>query len=301
MSLTEDQKQNLQKDWDKCDAALIDKPMLAAIYDSMWRQKFREKLLNVDSMNDIAYPIAYSAPLFETLGLFPLCYQYRLEEGAVILLSKLSKEEKNHLIKRLRDGCPSAEEELLLARGFAQKFGRNAIAGPSSRPSSKRPEFVVNINGHTIGIEATGLFDSIHVRLLWEGVRLVGQNYWELYDDTQNQDLKRVEGKIKEKIKQVAAAGSGIIVFTQYTVWPVADQTIDLIRRIVVESQACCLLAVAYVSDRLIQGVWFNSSAMNSSNIGEDLCERLRQAIKNSFYPRDDGLFFDEGFGCSQR
>jgi len=151
---------------------------------------------------------------------------------------------------------------------------------------------VVSINGHTIGIETTGLLDPVHVRLLRKCAQLVGQNYYISDVDTTDIDLKRVERRIKKKIKQAAVAGSGIIVFNQYTAWPVPDQTIDLISRIVIEPQACCLLAIAYVYDRLIQGVWFNSSAMNSSNIGKDLCERLKQAIKNSFYPCADGILF---------
>ena len=291
MPLTEDQKQNLQKNLDKCDKALLDKPMLATIYDGIWRQKLRNKLLAVDSWNDIAYPGAYSTPLFESLGQFPSCYQYRLEEGAVILLSKLSKKEKNHLIRRLRDGCPSAEEELLLARGFSIEFGKDAIVKPESNQSQVRPEFIVRVNNLEFAIEAKGLLDSLHVRSLWQGARLVGQNFWVSYDTTVK-DLKRVEREIEKKIKQVDAAGIGIIVFTQYTAWPAVTQTIDLLRQLALEPKVCNLLAIAYVFNRLIQGLWFSSSVMKSLNIDKDLCERLRRAIMNSFYPRPDGLLF---------
>lgn len=291
MPLTEDQKQYIQKDLAKFDEALLDKPMLATIYDGIWRQKLRNKLLAVDSRNDIAYPGAYSAPLFESLGQFPSCYQYRLEEGAVILLSKLSKKEKNHLIKRLRDGCPSAEEELLLARGFSIEFGKDAIVKPESNQSQVRPEFIVRVNNLEFAIEAKGLLDSLHVRSLWQGARLVGQNFWVSYDTTVK-DLKRVEREIEKKIKQVDAAGIGIIVFTQYTAWPAVTQTIDLLRQLALEPKVCNLLAIAYVFNRLIQGFWVSSSVMKSSNIDKDLCERLRRSIMNSFYPRPDGLLF---------
>lgn len=291
MPLTEDQKQYIQKNLAKFDEALLDKPMLTTIYDGIWRQKLRNKLLAVDSCNDIAYPGAYSAPLFESLGQFPSCYQYRLEEGAVILLSKLSKKEKNHLIKRLRDGCPSAEEELLLARGFSIEFGKDAIVKPESNQSQVRPEFIVRVNNLEFAIEAKGLLDSLHVRSLWQGARLVGQNFWVSYDTTVK-DLKRVEREVKKKIKQVDAAGIGIIVFTQYTAWPAVTQTIDLLRQMALEPKVCNLLAIAYVFNRLIQGLWFSSSVTKSSNIDKDLCERLRRAIMNSFYPRPDGLLF---------
>ena len=119
-----------------------------------------------------------SVPLFETLGLFPSCYQHRLEEGAVILLPKLSQIEKNHLIKRMHgDGCLSAEEELLLARGFALQFGIDSIEAPQSDPSKPRPEFIVNISGKKIEIEAKGLLDSQQVQQLNQSARTLGQNY----------------------------------------------------------------------------------------------------------------------------
>ena len=54
------------------------------------------------------------------------------------------------------------------------------------------------------------------------------------------------------------------------------------------------VLAIAYVNFRFTQGVWFNSDAVESCCIKSDLRERLRLALRDSFYPRPDGLFFDE-------
>lgn len=194
----------------------------------------------------------------------------------------------------------SAEEELLLARSFALEFGKNAIVGPQGNISQTRPEFVVLANGLMIAIEAKGLLDSEYTRGHWLAAQLVGHNYWVSPLDTTDQDLKRVENAIKKKIQQISAAGFGIIVFTQYTAWPPADMTADLIRRMVLEPSTYgiddphAVLAIGYVHDRLIQGVWFNPHAAERCCIEPALRERLRKALKDSFYPRPDGVFFDE-------
>jgi hypothetical protein len=285
MPLSEDQKQELQKLVAKCDAALSDKPMLSAVYDPTWRQRFRKKLLGVDKWNDIAFPGAYSAPL----RLVPSDYQDRLEQGAAILLSKLSKKEGNHLVTRLRgDGCISAEDELLLARGFAIEFDNDAIVGPSGEPTAKRPEFVVNVKGHAIAIEAKALLDSLHTRLLGHGARLVGQNYWVSYCDTTVKDLKRVESAVKKKIPQVRSSGMGVIVFTQHTPWPPVIETTRLLSRLALHGKVSGLLAIAYVFQQHLQGVWLNPSVVKSSNVDDDLLQQLRKAITISFYPRSD-------------
>lgn len=299
MPLTEEQKQDLEKNLDKCDAALDDTPMLTTIYDATWRQKLRERLLSVDSMNDVAYPGAYKAPLYEALGQLPVCYQHRLEEGAVILLPKLSEGEKNHLIKRmLGDGCLSAEEELLLARGFVLEFGSDAITGPSGDPSSQRPEFVVNANSFAIDIEAKGLLDSARVRQLNENARQVEQNFW-ISGDPEIDNIRRVQRALKKKLLHCIEGRIRVVILTQYS-WPTPDKSINLIREVARNPNCIEIpqikhpLAVAFAWERYIQGVWFNPSVMCSSNMGEDLCERLRRAIRRAFYPRPDGLFFDE-------
>lgn len=228
-------------------------------------------------------------------------YQHRLEEGAVILLPKLSKKEKNHLIKRMQgDDYRSAEEELLLARGFALEFGRDSITEPSSDPSSQRPEFVVNVNSYAIDIEAKGLQEPDCVRQLNENARQVGQNFW-LSDDPAIDNIGRVQSALKKKLLHCIEGRIRVVILTQYS-WPRPDMSINLIRE--VARNPDCLkipqikhplaVAFAFAGRRYIQGVWFNTSVMCSSRMGNDLCERLRRAIRRSFYPRPDGLFFDE-------
>lgn len=299
MPLTEDQKQDIQKNLAKFDEALFDKPTLASIYDGIWRQKLRTKLLAVDNFNDIAYPGAYSASLFESLRQFPSCYQYRLEEGAVILLSKLSKKEKNHLIRRLRDGCPSAEEELLLARGFALQFGIDSIEAPESDPSKPRPEFIVNISGKKIEIEAKGLRDSQPVQQLNQLAKTSGQNYW-ISGDSSIGGPKRVRRALAKKSLKSARHSPCIIVLTLYSGFdfPVG---FDLARQMALcpgdfsipETQYP--LAVALASDhRRILGVWFNSVVLERESIDGLTKKHLRSAVRQSFYACTDNVFFDE-------
>lgn len=299
MPLTEDQKQDIQKDLDKCDAVLADKPVLASIYCPKWRQEFRQKALRVNELRDILYPGAYSAPLFESLGQLQPDYQSRIEEGAVILLSKLSKKEKNHLIKRLRDGCPSAEEELLLARGFSIEFGKVAIVKPESNQSQVRPEFIVRINNLELAIEAKGLLDSQQVQQLNQSARTLGQNYW-ISEDSSIGDPKRVRRALAKKILESARHSPCIIVLTLYSGFdfPVG---FDLARQMALcpgyfripETQYP--LAVALASDhRRILGVWFNSVVLERKSIDGLTKERLRSAVRQSFYACTDSVFFDE-------
>ncbi len=231
--------------------------------------------------------------------MLPACYQHRLEEGAVILLSKLSQLEKNHLIKRLRDGCPSAEEELLLARGFALQFGIDSIEAPQSDPSKPSPEFIVNISGKKIEIEAKGLLDSQQVQQLKQSARTLGQNYW-ISVDSGIGDPKRVRRALAKKIFESALHSPCIIVLTLYSGFdfPVG---FDLARQMALcpghfripETQYP--LAVALASDhRRILGVWFNSVVLERESIDGLTKERLRSAVRQSFYACTDSVFFDE-------
>jgi len=301
MPLSKEEQQYMENQLDRCDEALADKVVLASVFDAEWRRAFRVNVLSADRMEDIGCPTAYAATMTIYREWLPADYQSRLEEGAEVLLPKLCDADENGLISRLRGpGCVSAEEELLLVRSFALEFGKNAIVGPQGNASQTRPEFMVLVNGLEIAIEAKGLLDSENIRLHWQAARFVGHNYWVSPFDTTDQDLKRVEHAIKKKIQQVSAVGSGIIVFTQYTAWPPADMTVNLMRRMVLEPSTYgiddphAVLAVGYVGYRLIQGVWFNPHAAEQCCIESVLRDRLRKALRDSFYPRPDGVFFDE-------
>lgn len=300
MPLNEDQKKHIQKNLDKCDAALADKPKLASIYCPKWRQEFRQKALGVSALGDILYPEAYGATYFEDLGKFPRCYQQSLEEGASVLLPKLIKSDRNGLIKRLRETSPaSGTEELLLARGFALQFGVDSIEAPQSDPSKPRPEFIVNISGKKIEIEATGLLDSPQVQQLNQLARSLGKNYW-ISVDSSIGDPKRVRRAMAKKILESVRHTPFIIVLTLYSGFDFAVG-FDLARQMALcpgnfripETQYP--LAVALASDhRRILGVWFNSVVLKRESIDDLTKERLRSAIKQSFYLCTDSVFFDE-------
>lgn len=301
MPLAEDQKQNIVKNLDNFDAALADKPVLASIYCPKWRKQFRQKALGVITLGDSSYPEAYGAPYFENLRQFPRCYQQRLEEGASVLLPKLMKSDRNNLIKRLRETNPaSGAEEILLARGFALQFGVDSIEAPESDQSKPRPEFIVNISGKKIEIEAKGLLDSKKVQELNSSARELGQSFWITFDPTIN-DLHRVENAIKRKLRKPTCGDATLVVLTQYTAWPAFDDTISLVRKMALcphdfeVYEAQYPLALALTSGcRQIHGVWFNSVVLERERIDDLKKERLRSSLMQSFYSCTDSVFFDE-------
>lgn len=147
----------VEEQLDECDAALVEKPNLSSVFDESWRQAHRRKLLNADSPLDVSFPSAYAKPHQDC---YRPDYQQRLEDGAAILMPKLDAGETNHLVERMRGGaCLSADEELLLARGFAEVFGAGAISFPSVPRDQHVPEFHVAVGGHRIEVEAKGLMD----------------------------------------------------------------------------------------------------------------------------------------------
>jgi hypothetical protein len=133
----------------KCNASLADKPMLASIYDPDWR---RDKAKELHEPGTRCYlPSGYLLP----------SGQWRLEEGASVLLPKLNTCDRGHIVKRMQGvGSTSAEEELLLARGFALEFGRGAINVPQTPSDEIRPEFEVDTAGARILVEAKGRVDT---------------------------------------------------------------------------------------------------------------------------------------------
>lgn len=103
MELTPEDKALIKANFDKCNAALLDKPDLSSIYYDNWRKDLLEKALSAQKHREVTYgAMGYAAPFFEEIGVCPRCYQRRLEEGASILLSRLSNGDSKHLIERMR-------------------------------------------------------------------------------------------------------------------------------------------------------------------------------------------------------
>ena len=296
--MSPDERIQLIRDLDRCDAALNDKTALANIFNSYWRSQFRRNVVKANAIRNVAYPISYAVPIL--CSILPDRYQYRLEEGLGILLPKLSPGDRNNLVERMRcNGSPSAEEELLLARGFALEFGPDSIKGHYGNANSKRAEFSVRLNGMDVDIEAKGLIDSQRVQQLNKGARLSAQDFWFSNDPAIN-SVGRLRTKLGRTLSDATPNRPLILTLTQYSTWPPADESVRMARQISMDPTSIGVdedkfpLAVALICRLYIQGVWFNNRALISHDVDQYLRERLRNAVRNSFYPRPDDIFFDE-------
>ncbi len=309
MPLDHEYRKLVESQLDECDAALADKPNLAAIFDEQWRKEHRERMLNADSPFDVSYPSTYAKPHQDIF--YPPDYQQRLEEGAGVLLPKLDDGEKNHLIQRMRgSGGPSAElsaeEELLLARGFAEEFGADAISFPSVLPDQDTPEFHVTVQGHAIEIEAKGLIDEQEVRELNKHAMRTGQLCWTSYSPSIG-NIGRLRAAVAKKLLTKATGAARVLVLTQYTPWITPVEGVPLIRTLATNPAQFDIpeekhaLAIAYVTDRWITGVWFNADVV--SRLGLDVKDResMRGALKASFYSRSGDVFFHEQQGEAEQ
>lgn len=283
---------------DECDAALADKPNLVAIFDEQWRKEHRERMLNADSQCDVWYPHAYAKPHQDDF--YPTDYQQRLEEGAAVLLPKLHEGEKNHLIQRMRgNGGLSAQEELLLARGFAEVFGRDAMSVPFVPADQDTPEFHVTVGGHAIEVEAKGLIDEQEVRELNEHAMRSGQFGWYSLSPSIGK-IGRLRAAVAKKLLTRAIGDARVLALTQYTPWITPVEGVPLIRALGTDPAQFDIpeekhaLAIAYVTDRWIVGVWFNDGVTTRLKLGVEDRESIRRALKASFYGRSCGVFFHE-------
>lgn len=303
MALSSSEIDYLSEVLDKCDAALADKPTLSEIYNPSWRASFRSQTLSADCMADVSYPSAYATHLLELFH--PPDYQKRIEEGAAVLLGKLGSADRNHLVSRMRgNGCLSAEEEVLLARGFALEFGATAFLAPPGDNSHPRPEFIVRVQAHEVDVEAKGLLVSQEVQSLNDYARRFGTGGWFTFGEVDSPD--RLRAGLARKLLRTRDGFPRIVVLTQYTPWLKPDVSIRLVRQLALSPGNFNIpdskhpLAIGYVWDRGIQGVWFNRDVQERNSIADDVRERVRTAICSSFYPRHDGLFFDETLDSHQ-
>lgn len=298
MPLDPDYRAFVESQLDECDAALVDKPNLASIFHPAWRADHRAKMLNVDSPIDVSYPSAYAKPHQELF--YPTDYQQRLEDGAAVLMPKLDDGERNHLIRRMRGvGCLSADEELLLARGFAHVFTDNAISFPSVPRGQDIPEFHVSVGGHIVEVEAKGLTDEQEVRELNEYMLRSGQHSWSSFNPRIG-NLSRLRAAIAKKLLTNATGDARILVLTQYTAWITPTEGIPLIRALATNPAQFDIpaekhaLAITYATDRWIAGVWFNSAVVDRLCLTPVDQELIRRALRVSLYDRASGVFFSE-------
>jgi hypothetical protein len=205
-------------------------------------------------------------------------------------------------LKKIRGdipGCTSAEEELLLARGFALEFGKDAIHVHTYLKSEPHPEFWIFVKGQKIAIESKGILDYKTVRELNKFSICSDQYYW-LSNDPSIGDPSYVRGVLVKKILKSIVHSPCVIVLTLYGAFDFLAG-IDLARKMATApsnfsiSEEAYPLAVVLVSGPMcIQGVWFNLSVTKRIDISEDTKERICTAVKNSFWPRPDEIFLHE-------
>jgi hypothetical protein len=290
MTLSKEERKNLAARLVKCDTELTNKPTLRKIFGRTWAN-FHKKVLTADSLIDIAFPEAYYAPCLIDM---PPDYQQHIEEGATIILTILKGWARNEFFKRLQHRDPaSATEELLLARGFFNKFGR--IELQMGNRAAPRPEFTVFIQGHTIAIEARGLRNSKVVQELNENSWRYGQRYW-LSTDPDVGNPKRVRKALAEKMLESVDNVPRIIVLSLYSAFDIPNG-ISFARQMALEPESFNIpqtkfpLAVALVSNRRLQGLWFNHSVVERLRFSKDIQADIVNAMKGSFYLREDGVF----------
>lgn len=294
MALSQEEINGLTATLNKCDTALIDKPTLSRVFGNKWRAGFREQALSADSYVDVAFPEAYYAPCYIDM---PTDYQQRIEEGATIILTKLDGWARRDFFSRLQSREPaSATEELLLARGFFDKFGD--IEPSQGNRSASRPEFTVFIEGHTIAVEARGLYNSRTVQELNDNSWRSGQHYWISADPTIGNSY-RARKALAEKLLESDDDLPQITVLTLYSAFE-GLTSLTLARQMALNPESFGIqkekfpLAIALASHRLLQGIWFNPSVEERLCYSGDTKDDIRTAIKNSLYPRADGVFLHE-------
>lgn len=298
-----DERENPMVAWiAEYEAALADKPYLASIYDDEWRQRVRPKLLGRGDVCYLRNAFGYQAPLFEG-DLIPKGWQAKLEEGASVLFPVLTDAERRHLMRRMRDTeSTSAEEEILLAGGFAREFGPKAIAVSQASRGEPRPEFEVNANDYRILVEAKGRLEAGAIeeerkqRQTIEDATGIKIQEPLLPDEKADDWIKKTTFNT---LRTKSQAGDGfVLVLSLYTMPDDLFVLIDTVRTLAMSpgNPACfrrepsdlCLaeeywaLAIALVFHGLIQGVWFNRDVSRRLGIDTTTQERIRTAINSS-------------------
>jgi hypothetical protein len=297
MALTDEERNGVAASLDRCDAALAGKPTLGRVFDRTWRTDFRKQVLAADSLVDAAFPEAYYAPCLD----LPPDYQQRIEEGASILLAKLDARAWKDFVSRIQGReSASALEELLLVRGFTQELG--TIELPLGNRAMPRPEFTVAIEGHQIAVEARGLMNSRNVQQLNDDSWRFGQHYW-ISADAAIGDPARVRKALAEKMLESSDGSPRITVLTLYSAFDFENAR-DTAREMALRPASFNIpqekypLAVGLALHRLLQGIWFNDSVVQRLGFSAEIKERIRTAIKNSLYPRQDGVSLTDDDNC---
>jgi hypothetical protein len=280
---------------DRCDAALCDKPRLAAVFDAAWRAELRSVALAEPQDPAFGFPMAYWWPMLDVLnpgGSFPPDIQRRIETGLDVLLPKMASRDRGEMTKRLRLGEPAACDELMATAAFAAEFERDAVKWPGGGPHERKPEFFVEPSQSRWAVECRHLRDNLETRI--RNAEMVQSGHpWTAWARPE-QDANRMRTAIIEKIKRAQGSGPTFIILISYTPWLLPVEMQAVICQILCQPEAVGLAAsqlpigVACLSWYVVQGVWFCEPACTSASIDGPMRERVRRAIVRGFVPRTD-------------
>ena len=112
--------------------------------------------------------------------------------------------------------------------------------------------------------------------------------------------LRRLRQAIAKKLLSGRTGDVRILVLTQYTPWITPVEAVPLIRGLAIDPGHFGIpneqhaLAIAYVTNRWLTGVWFNVAVERTLRVDEGSRELIRQALKDSFYERRGGVSFHD-------
>jgi hypothetical protein len=290
-----------------CDAGLVDKPLLASVFPSRWREAFRRGILATPPDVVPGYPMAYSLPMLQEIhpSIYPADIQTRIESGLATLWPQMSVDDRSEMATRLRDGDSIAAcDEMLAASAFARQFGAAAVRWPVVPKGQRRPEFFVEVDSKRWAVECKSLQDNDHVRELNAFMLATGEPWIASLDP--NDDSNRLRRQVVKKIKRAQGGGPSVILLLSQTPWLMPSSMDEEIRRILCTPSTVGLgpaerpIAVACLILTTVQGVWFCDSACAAAGIQPALRERIRKAIAEGFVLRGDGAMLTESgwTGC---
>ncbi|MCC6426053.1 MAG: hypothetical protein IT435_04460 [Phycisphaerales bacterium] len=279
----------------RCDAALADKPRLAAVFDAAWRGDLRARALAEPQDPAFGYPTAYWWPMLDLMspgGAFAPEVQARMETGLDVLWPKMTERDRSDVTARLRAGGPSVCDELLAAAAFAVEFGREAVTLPTAAPHERKPEFFVEVPPARWAVECRQLQDAREVQVRNDQMIRTGQPW--ITPAQPDRDANRLRSAIVGKIKRAQGGGPTFIILSSYTPWLMPDEMQAVVRRILREPGSVGLaesdlpIGIACLFWTVVQGVWFCDPACAAASIEGPLRERIRRAVVRGFVPRTD-------------
>jgi hypothetical protein len=293
-----------------CDAGLMDKPVLASIYDEAWREQFRRNILALPDNALLGWPMGYYLPILHSIhpAFYPADTQLRIEAGLAVLRKQVNETEWGELASRLR-GSDSlvACDELLAAAAFAGEFGESAIKWPDAAKGQRRPEFFVESCNARWAVECKALQDNERVRELNATMLETGEGWGATFGT--RHDSSRLQRELVRKIKRAQGgnANATVIIVVSQTPFLTPDMMAEEVQNVLCSPSEVDLdvtqlpIAVACLTFTVVQGVWLCKSACDRHGIDEAVRDRIRVAITRGFVLRGDGVVLpDAEWPCGE-